>query len=138
MWWPSASSPRHFTGPVTVTTRLFFVFVLMNDECSMQVLRLISLSDEVGSLRAVESMMSLVLSGSDLTIEALVAAASNKECKIEIAPSSFAKMKENREFAERVAQRGDEVYGLSGGAGQVSTKVNERRFLPAMNRDSNI
>jgi len=32
----------------------------------------------------------------------------------------------------------DEVYAVGGGAGQVSTKVNERTFLPAMNRGGDI
>ena len=32
----------------------------------------------------------------------------------------------------------DEVYAGGGGAGQVSTKVNERTFLPAMNRGGEI
>jgi histidine ammonia-lyase len=59
----------------------------------------------------------LVLTGNDLCISALVAAARNPSSSVTLSSESYKKMKENRAFAEKVAARGDDVYGLTTGVG---------------------
>lgn len=61
-------------------------------------------------------VFTLVLDGQSLTIAVLVEAA-RSEARISLHPDSLARIRRNREFAERVADRGDVVYGLSTGVG---------------------
>ena len=61
-------------------------------------------------------METLVLTGNDLTIPALVHAARTEQ-PIIISEESRLKMQRNRAFAEKVAARGDNVYGLTTGVG---------------------
>jgi hypothetical protein len=58
----------------------------------------------------------LVLTGNDLTITSLVEAA-RTECGVRVSVDSMTKMQANRAFAERIAARGDDVYGLTTGVG---------------------
>ena len=58
----------------------------------------------------------LRLDGGSLTIGQLVSA-SRREGAVYVSPEAIERMNENRLFAERVAQRGDIVYGLSVGVG---------------------
>ena len=59
----------------------------------------------------------VVLTGNDLTIASLVAAARNESVAVTLSKESRVKMRENRAFAERVAAREDDVYGLTTGVG---------------------
>ncbi len=61
-------------------------------------------------------MADIVLSGSDLDLAALVRAA-REPGRVELAPGVVERMAANRAFAERVAERGDGVYGLTRGVG---------------------
>lgn len=61
-------------------------------------------------------MADIVLSGSDLDIDALVCAA-REPGRVELAPGVAERMAANRAFAERIAARGDGVYGLTRGVG---------------------
>jgi histidine ammonia-lyase len=58
----------------------------------------------------------LVLTGNDLTIASLVAAARTAS-SVTLSADSRAKMLENRSFAMSIAARGDDVYGLTTGVG---------------------
>ena len=58
----------------------------------------------------------LTLTGSDLTIFTLVAAARHPAAVV-VSPEAIARMRSNRAFAERIAERGDDVYGLTTGVG---------------------
>ena len=71
-------------------------------------------------------MSTLTLTGFDLTITDLVTAARSTGL-ITLSPDSLDRIRENRAFAERVAARGDDVYGLTTGVG-VRAK---RRIDPA-------
>lgn len=62
-------------------------------------------------------MSALVLTGNDLTISSLVLAARNELGRVTISDESRTKILENRAFAEKVASRGDDVYGLTTGVG---------------------
>jgi len=53
--------------------------------------------------------MPLVLTGSDLGIEALVAAAKDPAMSVSIDPAALARMTSNRAFVDKLAARGDEV-----------------------------
>jgi histidine ammonia-lyase len=61
-------------------------------------------------------MADIVLSGSDLDLASLVRAA-REPGRVELAPGVVERMAANRAFAERVAARGDGVYGLTRGVG---------------------
>lgn len=61
-------------------------------------------------------MADIVLSGGDLDLESLVRAA-HEPGRVELAPGVVERMAANRAFAERVAERGDGVYGLTRGVG---------------------
>lgn len=75
------------------------------------------------------SQQELVLTGNDLTIENLVDASLNGS-KVSLHPSSRQKMKENRSFAEKVAARGDDVYGLTTGVGmRKKRKISETSMV---------
>jgi histidine ammonia-lyase len=59
----------------------------------------------------------LVLTGNDLTITALVTAARDASSTITLSEESRVKMRKNRCFAMKIAERGDDVYGLTTGVG---------------------
>ncbi|MFM7692779.1 MAG: aromatic amino acid lyase, partial [Actinomycetota bacterium] len=61
-------------------------------------------------------MAGIVLTGSDLDLAALVRAA-REPGRVELGPGVVERMAENRAFAERIAERGDGVYGLTRGVG---------------------
>ena len=57
----------------------------------------------------------LVLTGCDLSLLQLAAAARDPSIRVSVAASSIDKMQRNREFVESIAERGTEVYGLTTG-----------------------
>ena len=61
--------------------------------------------------------MPLLLTGRDLTIGQLVVASKDAAMAIAIDAAALTRMNCNRAFVEKVAARGDEVYGLSTGVG---------------------
>ena len=77
--------------------------------------------------------MTVVLTGSDLTVEEVVRVARGKE-PVEIEPGAFYRMSESRALVERVVARGDVVYGMTTGVGarkKTPVPVDE---IPAFNR----
>ena len=77
--------------------------------------------------------MTVVLSGSDLTVEEVIRVARGKE-PVEIEPGAFDRMSESRALVERVVARGDVVYGMTTGVGarkKTPVPVDE---IPAFNR----
>ena len=67
----------------------------------------------------------LLLDGTSLTISRLVSA-SRCEGAVSVTPEALSAMKENRLFAERLAARGDVIYGLSVGVG-----IRKKSIVPA-------
>ena len=59
----------------------------------------------------------LVLTGHDLTIGILVRAARQPHMRVVLCDEAITSMTKNRAFAERIAARGDHVYGLTTGVG---------------------
>ena len=68
----------------------------------------------------------LILTGHNLTIPELVQASRQFSPKVRISDESIARMSRNRAFAEKLALRGDHVYGLTTGVG-----VRKNRLIPA-------
>ena len=60
--------------------------------------------------------MPIVLTGSDLTIDDVVAVARTSETTT-LAPEATARMTATRAIVDRILERGDEVYGLNTGVG---------------------
>ena len=60
--------------------------------------------------------MPIVLTGSDLTIDDVVAVARANE-PATLAPEATARMAATRAIVDRILERGDEVYGLNTGVG---------------------
>ncbi len=63
----------------------------------------------------------LILTGHDLTLPALVRAA-REPGPVSVDPEALERMRANRAFAERIAARGDDVYGLTTGVGVRKTR----------------
>jgi histidine ammonia-lyase len=82
---------------------------------------------------AYAAVVPLVLTGSDLSIDRLVAAARAAE-PVALAEDALERMRANRAFAERVAERGDEVYGLTTGVGVRKRNRIDADELAAFNR----
>ena len=59
----------------------------------------------------------LLLDGSSLTIQDLVSASHRTKTIVRVTADALLRMKKNRIFAERLADRGDIIYGLSVGVG---------------------
>ena len=68
----------------------------------------------------------LTLTGYNLTIRKLVQASRRLNLKVSVSDESIARMTSNRAFAEKLAARGDHVYGLTTGVG-----VRKNRLIPA-------
>ena len=67
----------------------------------------------------------LILTGTDLTLNELVHTSRQLNPRVKINNDCFSKMSENRKFAEKLANRGDQVYGLTTGVG-----VRKNRLIP--------
>lgn len=78
-------------------------------------------------------MADIVVSGSDLDLASLVAAA-REPGAVALAPGVVERMRDNRAFAERVAARGDGVYGLTRGVGARKTRTVAADDAAAFNR----
>jgi histidine ammonia-lyase len=60
--------------------------------------------------------VTVVLTGSDLTIEQVVRVARDRE-PVDLAPSAIERMRASRAVVEEVVDRGDEIYGFTTGVG---------------------
>ncbi|MGA0122259.1 MAG: aromatic amino acid lyase, partial [Gaiellales bacterium] len=78
-------------------------------------------------------MADLVVSGSDLRLDTLVAAVRDPGTVV-LGPGVVERMAANRAFAERVAARGDGVYGLTRGVGARRTREVAVEAAAAFNR----
>ena len=67
----------------------------------------------------------LILTGTELTISELVHTSRQLNPSVRIHNDCFSKMSQNRKFAEKIANRGDQVYGLTTGVG-----VRKNRLIP--------
>ncbi|CAM9614397.1 unnamed protein product [Ectocarpus fasciculatus] len=76
----------------------------------------------------------LFITGQDLTIPELVHAARTPKCAVMLAPEALDRMSANRAFAEKVAARGDVVYGLTTGVGTRKNRAFERAELALFNK----
>ena len=77
--------------------------------------------------------MTVTLTGSDLTIEHVVAVARQGE-PVALEPSVFDGMRETRALVERVVERGDVVYGMTTGVGARKKVLVPPEEIPAFNR----
>jgi len=77
--------------------------------------------------------MTVVLSGSGLTVEDVVRVARGDE-KVELAPEAIQEMRETRALVERVVARGDEVYGTTTGVGARKKIRVPLEEIPTFNR----
>ena len=68
----------------------------------------------------------MILMGHDLTIPDLVHVSRQLPPNIRFSDASINRMARNRAFAETIADRGDQVYGLTTGVG-----VRKKRIIPA-------
>ena len=59
----------------------------------------------------------IIITGRNLTIDKLVAAAREPNIRVSVSEDCIDSMTKNRTFAEKVAARGDQVYGFSTGVG---------------------
>jgi len=77
----------------------------------------------------------LVLTGSSLSVDDLVEAAQDASSQVVPSTGALRRMAKNRAFAERVARRGDEVYGLSTGVGvRKKTRIKPTLFVDFQTR----
>ena len=77
--------------------------------------------------------MTVVLSGSGLTVAAVVQVARDGET-VELAPEAVERMRETRALVERVVARGDEVYGTTTGVGARKKIRVPLEEIPTFNR----
>ena len=68
----------------------------------------------------------LLLTGSNLRLKELIEAARQTHPKVRIDDEAFNKMSQSRQFVEKLADRGDPVYGLTTGVG-----VRKKRTIEA-------
>jgi histidine ammonia-lyase len=78
-------------------------------------------------------VVTVVLSGSGLTVEDVVRVARSGE-KVELAPDAVQGMKSTRALVERVVARGDEVYGTTTGVGARKKIRVPLEEIPTFNR----
>jgi histidine ammonia-lyase len=77
----------------------------------------------------------LLLDGSSLTIQDLVRASRGRQrTAVSVSPDALDRMQKNRAFAERLADRGDVVYGLSVGVGIRKKSLVHKSSMLALNR----
>lgn len=76
----------------------------------------------------------LTLTGADLTIVNLTRAARDHSFKVVVAPEGLQRMVVNRAFAERLAARGDQVYGLTTGVGTRKNRTMNTAELQLFNK----
>jgi histidine ammonia-lyase len=77
--------------------------------------------------------MTVVLTGSDLTVAGVVRVA-REGVEVELAPDALERIRETRALVERVVARGDEVYGLTTGVGARKKVRVPPEEIPAFNR----
>ena len=65
----------------------------------------------------------LILTGSDLRLKDLIEVSRQSHPKVCIDEESLNKMRTNRQFVEKVADRGDQVYGLTTGVGVRKNRI---------------
>ena len=75
----------------------------------------------------------LLLTGSDLSLKDLIEMARQTHPKVRIDEEAFNKMSQNRQFVEKVADRGDHVYGLTTGVGVRKNRIIESYVMDQYN-----
>lgn len=68
-------------------------------------------------------MQTIVLDGEQLTIEALVTAARDKQARIEISEAAYGRMRRSRAAVERFVAEGAVIYGITTGFGKFQDRV---------------
>ena len=75
----------------------------------------------------------LLLTGFDLNLKDLIEVSQQTYPKVCIADKSLNKMTQNREFVEKVANRGDHVYGLTTGVGVRKNRIIGKNIMDKYN-----